>query len=74
MYAPAEPLHDRVEVPDPVTLAGVIVQVRLVEGDADAAKLTTPLKPCREFTVIVEFPETPARIVTVEGLDPTAKS
>jgi hypothetical protein len=38
-------LQDSVEVPEPVTLVGVRVQVRPVGGDADAAKPTTPLNP-----------------------------
>jgi hypothetical protein len=67
-------LHDRVEVPEPVTLVGVRVQVRPVEGEADAARPTTPLNPCKAVTVIVEVPETPARTVTVVGFDAKAKS
>lgn len=74
MYVPAEPLQERLEVPEPLTLVGVIVQVRPAEGDADATKFTTLLKPCRAVTLIVEVPETPARTVTVEGLDASAKS
>jgi hypothetical protein len=67
-------LHDRVEVPEPVTLVGVRVQVRPVAGDADAARPTTPLNPCNAVTVIVEVPETPAMTATVVGFDARAKS
>jgi hypothetical protein len=45
VYTPADPLQDRLEVPDPVTLVGVRVQVRLVAGLMFEAKLTTALKP-----------------------------
>jgi hypothetical protein len=45
VYTPADPLHDRLEVPDPVTLVGVRVHVRLVVGLMLEAKLTTALKP-----------------------------
>jgi len=69
-----EPLQARVEVPELATLVGVREQERPVEGDADAPKPTTPLKPCRAVTVIVEVPETPARTVTVVGFDPKTKS
>jgi len=55
-------------VPEPVTLAGVRVQVRPVDGDIVEARLTVPLKPCRAVTVIVEVPACPARTVTVVGL------
>jgi hypothetical protein len=67
-------VHDRVEVPDPVTLVGVRVHVRPVAGDTVAARLTVPLKPFRAVTVTVEVPEAPARIVTVVGLAAIAKS
>jgi len=45
MYTPADPVQDRLEVPDPVTLVGVRVHVRVVAGLMFEAKLTTPLKP-----------------------------
>jgi len=67
-------VHDKVEVPDPVTLVGVRVHVRPVEGATVAARLTVPLKPFRAVTVIVEVPEAPARIVTVVGLAAMVKS
>jgi hypothetical protein len=69
-----EPLHDRVEVPDPVTLVGVKVQVRPVDGDTTDVRLTTPLKLWRAVTVIVEVPETPARTVAEPGPAATVKS
>ena len=44
-YIPADPLQDRFEVPDPVTLVGVRVHVRPVTGLMLEAMLTTALKP-----------------------------
>ena len=74
MYAPVEPLHDRVEVPEPVTLVGVRVQGRPIDGNTTAVRLTNPLKPCRAVTVIVVVPETPARTVREVGLAAIVKS
>lgn len=45
VYTPADPLQDRVEVPDPVTLVGVRVHAKLVAGLMFEAKATTALKP-----------------------------
>jgi len=61
-------VHDRVEVPDPVTLVGVRVQVKPVAGDTVAVRLTTPLKPCDAVMVIVDVPAVPALTVTLVGL------
>jgi hypothetical protein len=63
-----------VEVPEPVTLVGVRVHVRPVAGETVAARPTTPLKPWRAVTVIVEVPAAPAFIVTVAGLAAIVKS
>jgi len=60
--------------PEPVTLVGVRVQVKPVAGDTAEVRLTTPVKPFRAVTVIVEVPEAPARIVTVVGLAAMVKS
>lgn len=55
MYVPLiVAVHVRVLVPEPVTLVGLRVQVSPVDGDTVAVRLTTPLKPCRPVTVIVE--------------------
>jgi hypothetical protein len=72
--APADPLQERVEVPEPVTLVGARVQVRPVDGDTTAVRLTTPLKPWSAVTVTVETPETPARTGTEVGFATTVKS
>jgi hypothetical protein len=74
VYVPAEPVHDNVLVPEPVTLVGVRVQVRPVAGDTVAVRLTTPVKPCNAVTVIVEVPAVPAFTLTVVGLAAMVKS
>jgi len=74
VYLPVVPLHERVEVPEPVTLVGVRVQVRPVDGATPAVRLMMPLKPCNAVTVIVEVPETPARTVTEVGPAEMVKS
>ena len=76
VYVPALPVHDSVEVPEVprVTLVGVRVQARPVAGETAAVKLTVPVKPWTEPTVIVEVPEAPASTVTLVGLAVTVKS
>jgi hypothetical protein len=74
VYVPALPVHDSVEVPEPVTLVGVSVQVRPVGGETVALRLTTPVKPCRAVMVTVELPAVPAFTETVVGLVAIAKS
>jgi len=67
-------VHDRFAVPEPVTLVGVRLHVRPVAGLIVDARLTTPLKPWRAVSVIVEVPGAPARTVTLVGLAENAKS
>ncbi len=67
-------MQDRVDVPEPVTLAGVSVQVRPVVGEIVAVRLTNPLKPCRAVIVIVEVPAVPALVETDVELVATVKS
>jgi hypothetical protein len=67
-------LHESVEVPDPVTLFGVSVQVSPVVGLMLEARLTTPLKPWRPVTVIVEVVAVPTLAETDVGLAAIAKS
>jgi len=74
VYAPALPVHESVEVPEPVTLVGVRVQVKPVAGDTVAVRLTTPLKPWSAVTVIVDVPAVPAITVTLVGLAAMVKS
>jgi hypothetical protein len=67
-------VHERVDVPEPVTLVGVRVQVSPVAGLTLDVKLTIPLKPPRAVMVIVEVPATLALTVTVVGLAEMVKS
>ena len=67
-------MHDRFEVPEPVTLVGVRVHVRPVAGLIVDARLMTPVKPWRAVTLIVEVPGAPARTVTLVGFAENAKS
>jgi hypothetical protein len=61
--------HDRVELPEPVTLAGdAMHEVLLV------ARLTVPTKPLNPATVIVEVTIEPALPVTLVGLTVIVKS
>jgi hypothetical protein len=68
------PLQDRLEEPDPVTVVGVIVQVRPVAGLTVEVSPTRPLKPCWAVTAIVEVLACPARALRVVGAASTVKS
>jgi len=57
-----------------VTPVGVRVQARPVAGLIIDVRLTTPLKPWRAVTVIVEVAAVPAKTVTLVGLAAIAKS
>ena len=62
-------VHDRFAVLEPVTLVG------LIEHDVlFVPRLTTPAKPFRPATVIIELPEVPALTVMLLGLAATVKS
>ena len=76
VYVPAEPEQDRVEVPEApsATLVGVNVQVRPVAGETVADKLTAPVNPFTEVTVMVEVPLEPDTNATAVGLAATVKS
>jgi len=47
VYVPAEPEHDSVEVPEApnVSVVGVSVHVKPVEGDTLDVRVTVPVKP-----------------------------
>ena len=64
----------RVDVPEPVTLVGVNVQVRPVAGDMAEVSDTIPLNPLTAVTVIVEDPEPGDAKVIVVGLAAMVKS
>lgn len=62
-------LHERVEVPEPVTPVGDrLHQVLFV------VRATNPVKPFRPVTVIVDVPAEPALIATLVGLAAMLKS
>lgn len=76
VYVPADPEHERAEVPEgpSVTPVGVKVQVRPVAGEMAADRLTAPVNPFMAVTVIVEVPLEPATNATVVGLAAIPKS
>ena len=54
---PALPLHDSVEVPDPLVIeVGERVQFRPEAGETVRLSATVPMNPLIGATVIVEFP------------------
>lgn len=69
-------MHDSVDVPEVprVTLVGLSAQVSPVDGDTEDDRVTVPVNPWIELTVIVEVPVAPAVIVTFVGLAVTVKS
>jgi len=74
VYDPADPLQERLEVPEPDTLVGVRVQVKPVAGLMLEVKLTAPANPSSAVTVMVEVPEALARTVALIGLAAMVKS
>jgi hypothetical protein len=62
-------VHDRVALPEPVTLVGDTVQDVLL-----VVRLTTPAKPFTAATLIEEVPALPAFTVTDDGVAVTVKS
>jgi hypothetical protein len=70
----ADPVHDKVDVPDPpVIVVGVSLQARLVEFVA-TARVTVPVNPFSGATVIVDVPAVPVVTETVVGLAEMVKS
>jgi hypothetical protein len=78
VYVPAEPEQESVDVAEPpedvVTLVGLRLHVRPVDGDIDALNDTALLNPFRLEIVIVEVPAVPALTVTEVGLALIVKS
>ena len=79
LYDPVvDPVQDRVEVTDPpfvgVTLDGLRLQVKPVEGEITAVTATGLLNPFWLLTVIVDVAATPRFVVTELGLAPIVKS
>jgi len=74
-----EEVHDRVDAPLVVPLLSVIlvgdrVQLRPVDGETVAVRLTVPVKPLRPVTVMAEVPVPPEGKLRVVGLAVTEKS
>jgi hypothetical protein len=70
----ADAVHDSVDVPEPVTLVGERVQDSPVDGNTAAVRLTTPVKPLTEVTVIVDVAVPPTLIDADVGLAAMVKS
>jgi hypothetical protein len=62
-------VHDRVRLPEPVTLVGLRVHEVLL-----VVRLTTPANPLMAVTVIVEVAADPTLTVTLVGLAVIVKS
>ena len=67
-------MQESADVPDPVTLFGVSVQVNPAVGLTLEVRLTTPPKPWSAVTVIVEVAAVPTFTVTAVGLAAIVKS
>ena len=67
-------VQERVDVPEPVMEAGVVLHVMPVVGDAAAARLTTPVNPLTAVTVIDDVPGFPTLTATLVGLAEIVKS
>ena len=63
-------VHDRVELPDPVTLVGETLHETVVL----VARLTTPVNPFRAVIVIVDVPAALTFTLTLVGLAVIVKS
>ncbi len=62
-------VHDRVELPEPVTIVGDTVHEVLL-----VARLTTPVKPFELVTVTVDVAAVPALTAMLVGLADIVKS
>ncbi len=67
-------MQESADVPEPVTLFGVSMQLSPVAGLTLEVRLTTPLKPWSAVIVIVEVAAVPAFTVTAVGLAAIVKS
>ena len=62
-------MHDKVALPEPVTLVGATLHAAL-----SAERSTTPLKPLAAVTVMLAVPAEPVLTVRLVGLAATVKS
>ena len=75
----ADPVQERVEIPEVVLvlrviLVGLRVHVRPVDGETVFVNPTVPVKPLVAETVIVEVPGEPITTLTLVGLAAMVKS
>src|SRR6266487_3874625 len=75
LYVAEGPLQVRVELPElpRVTLVGTSEQVG-PDGETDSDRLTVPVNPLRELTVIVSVPVAPEFTMKLDGFAENAKS
>ncbi len=67
-------VHDRVDVPDPVTLVGVREHVSPGVGEIALVRLTIPPNPLRAAMVMVELLVPPTFMVLLVGFAVIVKS
>jgi len=68
------PLQDRIEFPEPPVIVGGDRVQEMLEELVVTVRVTVPINPFSDETVMVELPATPALTVTVVGLADIAKS
>ena len=68
------PLQDRIEFPEPPVIVGGDRVQEMLEELVVTVRVTVPINPFSDDTVMVELPSTPALTVTVVGLADIAKS
>ncbi len=76
LYVPAEPEHDRVEVPEEprITLVGLNEHDSPADGETLEARLTVPVNPFSGEIVTTDVPLAPALMFTLFGLVDILKS
>jgi len=74
-YWPIEPLQEMVEVADEPRVTLMSLNEHEICGeDVAACRVTVPVNPFRLVRVMVEEPDSPPWMVTVDGLDDMLKS
>jgi hypothetical protein len=69
-----EPLQDRIELPELPIMVGEDRLQAMLEELVATVRVTVPINPFSDETVMVELPGTPALTVTVVGLADIVKS
>jgi hypothetical protein len=72
----ADPLQDRVEVPEVPRLIEVVESEHVSPdaGEVEFVRATLPVKPFTDVTLMVELPTAPASTVRLDGLVVIVKS